>query len=334
METMVVGSQKLDRRRRFFPRQVSTLKQILLVVICSQAVTCAPLLCEGFATVQRQKRPTTTNARNHGNTRLYNFLKDAFSKAFENDRNLSSDKRKQQYDDIYSGEEFDDPTANVGTLTETQKLWREKVSPAGLVDNPNSGGGVRNEMVAGTTLVLDLYLAGVPEKDPSNDLYGSRVNISNRDKTTGLSLPSTPSTSVTVQFLPDGVCRAEESSFTTGMKDGQWKLSDDGKVLRFSLDQVGFTRTAVTKGTIQNVAWTNEEERTTETSTTYTIPPGFVYGDVPVTPAKGRPGLVGSSFNVAGDGVLRVEQESGLFGISSKMVACGKFQAKRIQPDS
>jgi hypothetical protein len=118
------------------------------------------------------------------------------------------------------------------------------------------------------------------------------------------------------------------------MKDGQWKLSDDGKVLRFSLDQVGFTRTAVTKGTIQNVAWTNEEERTTETSTTYTIPPGFVYGDVPVTPAKGRPGLVGSSFNVAGDGVLRVEQESGLFGISSKMVACGKFQAKRIQPDS
>ena len=38
------------------------------------------------------------------------------------------------------------------------------------------------ELVTGTSWVLDLYLSGVPERDPSNDLYGSKVNISSRDQ--------------------------------------------------------------------------------------------------------------------------------------------------------
>jgi hypothetical protein len=335
---------------------------LLLIVVSSLAYV--PSLTHGLVVRSNQQQPqhlvvrtTTANANSISSskrksshqiqrrktTHLFNFFKDAFSKAFENDRNLSSDKTKQQYD--APGEEYDDLTAtNVRTLTETQKLWREKIAAAsgGSSISASAGGSingggsrVNDAMVIDTRWVLDLYLAGVPERDPSNDLYGSRVNISNRDKATGLSLPSSPSTSVTIQFLDGGVCRADESTFTgSGTIDGQWKLSDDGKILRFSIDQVGYQRTVETRGSIQNVAWTNEEERTTQTSTTYTIPPGFIYGDVPVTPAKGRPGIAGSSFNIAGDGVLRLEKESGLFGISSRMVACGKFEAKRIQAES
>jgi len=344
--------QQLERQQRRHKKKgrISVLLSSALFVVVSLAVAARiPSFCQGFTNIQHYHGhapqlsrtaaaiTTTTTSPRHQKTQLFNFLKDAFSKAFENDRNLSSDKTKQQYD--APGEEFDDQSdQNVGTLTETQKLWREKVAAAGIAtddNNTNNGGGVNSAMVVGTSLVLDMYLSGVPEKDPSNDLYGSRVNISNRDKATGLSLPSSPSTSITIQFLPDGICHADESSFTSGTTDGQWKISDDGKFLRFSIDQVGYKRTAVTKGTIQNVAWTSEEERTTSTSTTYSIPPGFVFCDVPVVPAKGRPGIAGSSFNIAGDGILRLEQESGLFGISSRMVACGKFQvAKKIKPEA
>jgi hypothetical protein len=79
-----------------------------------------------------------------------------------------------------------------------------------------------------------------------------------------------------------------------------------------------------TKGSIQKIYWTDEEEKTIQTTTTYQIPPGFVYGDIQVTPGR-QPG----TFTVGDSGILRVEQSSGLFGIASRMIACGKFVAKR-----
>ena len=252
------------------------------------------------------------------NTRCYNFLKDAFGSAFSNDRNLSTDKGKGQYDDIYTGEEYVDTSDDADDgLTDIQRKWRQtQTQTAESVNTLNSG------IFVGKSLTLDLYLSGVPSRDPSNDLYGSRVNISSRDKETGLSLPSAPSVNVKLDFLDDGVCQVSESGFTSGNTNGEWKLSDDGKVLRFSMDALGYTRTVQTKGSIQNVYWTDEEEKSIKTSTTYSIPPGMVYGDVQVMPAR----KIGT-FDLEKEGALRVEKSSGLFGIASQMVACGKFVA-------
>jgi len=257
----------------------------------------------------------TTASSSRSRTRCYSFLKDAFENAFSNDRNLSTDKRKGQYDDIYTGEEYieNDPNADDG-LTEIQRKWRQSQQPEYSVRT------VSYDTIVGKSLTMDLYLAGVPERDPSNDLYGSRVNISSRDKGTGLSLPSAPSVNVKLDFLEDGVCRVSESGFTSGEMNGEWKVSDDGKNLRFSIDSIGYTRTVQTKGSIQNVYWTDEEEKSIKTSTTYSIPPGMVYGDVRVTPGR-TPG----TFEVEKEGALRIEKSTGLFGVASQMVACGKF---------
>jgi hypothetical protein len=243
------------------------------------------------------------------------MFKDMLEKAFENDGNLSKDKTKGQYD--APGEEYID-SGPAEQLTETQKKWREK----------QLGNDVTSAMILGSKCSVDLFLSGVPERDPSNDLYGSKINISSRDKATGLSLPTKPSTSIVLEFLENGVCRATPSEFTSGEVEGEWKLSEDGKILRFSMDALGYTRTVETKGSIQKVAWSKEEEKSIATQTTYAIPPGFVYGDVQVVPGR-SPGL----FDFSESGVLRLEQSAGLFGVSSKLVACGKFEIKQISPE-
>jgi len=254
-------------------------------------------------------------------TRCYNFLKDAFDNAFSNDRNLSADKGKGQYDDIYTGEEYVETSSNADDgLTEIQRKWRQTQQTSGYNNIVKT---VDSATVVGKSLQMDLYLSGVPERDPSNDLYGSRVNISSRDKGTGLSLPSAPSVSVKVNFLKDGVCQVSESGFTSGKTNGEWKVSDDGKVLRFGIDSLGYTRTVQTKGSIQKVYWTDEEEKSVQTSTTYSIPPGMVYGDVRVALGR-KPGSLEVEDK---EGALRIEKSTGLFGIASQMVACGKFVA-------
>jgi hypothetical protein len=243
-------------------------------------------------------------------TKRYNFFKNMLEQAFENDGNLSKDISKGQYD--APGEEYKDIRA-ASQLTETQKRWREK-------QNTND---VTPAMIESKAWKVDLYLSGVPERDPSNDLYASKVNISSRDKATGLSIPEEPSTSTTIEFLENGVCRAVASDFTSGNKDGAWKLSDDGKMLRFSFDATGFTRNVQTKGSIQKIYWSKDEQVTRQTTSTYSIPPGWVYGDIAV-----RPGRQPGTLDISEDGVLRIEQRQGLMGASSKMVPCGKFRAR------
>ena len=201
-------------------------------------------------------------------------------------------------------------------MTEIQKKWRQSQTAGPTVRT------VTYDTIVGKPLTMDLFLSGVPERDPSNDLYGSRVNISSRDKGTGLSLHSTPSANVKLEFLKDGVCRVSESGFTSSETDGEWKVSEDGKISRFSIDSLGYTRTVQTKGSIQNVYWTDEEEKSIQTLTTYSIPPGLVYGDIQVSP-----GRIPGTFEVEKEGALRIEKTTGLFGIGSQMVACGKFAA-------
>ena len=274
------------------------------------------LVCAGGAQAftNAARRTSSPELSNKATLRLpsrrYNLFKNFIEKAFENDGNLSPDKGKGQYD--APGEEFVESTA-VKELTETQKKWRER----------QQGNGLTTALIAGSKCMVNLYLSGAPEKDPSNDLYGSKVNISSRDRETGLSLPATPSTSLVVEFLEDGVCKASQSEFTSGETNGQWKLSDDGKVLRFSIDTLGFTRIVETKGSIQKIYWTDEDEKSIQTQTSYSIPPGFVYGDVELIAGR-KPG----SFDFAKSGVLRFEKSTGLFGVSSKLVPCGKFEIR------
>jgi len=55
-------------------------------------------------------------------------------------------------------------------------------------------------------------------------------------------------------------------------------LSADGKMLRIGIPIWGYQCTVTTMGTIQRVFWSGKEPSTTQTSSTYSIPEGFVYG--------------------------------------------------------
>ena len=283
-------------------RTLSILNMTMMLYRCCLLLACLLLHrgVNGFAPIQAHARSSS----------LYmSFFKEIFSSAFENDPTLSKDKSKGQLEG--PGDEDSSYTAP----TSVQQRWRESTT---------SSRNVNAQLLENTTWTLELYLAGVATKDPSNDLYGSKVNISSRDRKVGLNLPDKPSVSVEVEFLPDGVCKAMESPFTTGQIDGQWKLSDDGTMIRFSMDVVGYSRTVQTKGSITNVFWSKEVEKMTETSSTYSIPPGIIYADAELTSGS-KPGVLTMK-----DGILRVEQTTGLLGAVSKMVNCGGFTAKQV----
>lgn len=238
-----------------------------------------------------------------------NFFKDLLDGAFENDPTISKqDRVKGQLESINPK-----PQTRPVAMTEVQQAWRERQMGSAVTTK---------QLLVGSSWSLDLFLAGVPNKDPSNDLYGSRTNISSRDRSSGLDIPTEPTLSLTVEFLDNQQCRVSESPFTTGKVLGEWRLSEDGGMLRFSMDSLGYSRTIKTTGSIENVFWTDEPEKSVQTSTTYSIPPGFVYGDIAVGTGN-RPGII----QAQDDGILRVEQKMGLLGAASKLVPCGKFAA-------
>ncbi len=241
------------------------------------------------------------------------MFKDLLSSAFENDRSLSNvDIRDGQLDDK-TDEELEFQQKNAQTLTSTQQQWRQTML----------SGGVTAQDVA-NTYTLDLFLTGVPNKDPSNDLFGGKTNIISRDRDVGLTLPETPTVSnVKLQFSSEDnsvqVLEDDTGFCQTGSTTGEYKLSDDMKQIRFRIPVTGYTRTIETKGTISKVYWSKEEEKKTQTSTTYSIPEGWLYGEAELTPVS--PGRT-IGWN---DCVLKIEQSVGLLGVSSKMVPVGKF---------
>ena len=197
------------------------------------------------------------------------LFNDLFKDAFANDENLSSDKATGQLE--YEGDSENDD--NIFPIlskpseqqTDIQKRWlavqekeknvrkqsqleQQQRNNAAISSGANldikgiKGAPVNIDQLIGTTWVLDLYLAGVPERDPSNDLYGSKVNISNRDRVSnilvnsfmcnaminevmhfntnsnlncicekslglGAAIPEERSISVQITFEKDGICR-------------------------------------------------------------------------------------------------------------------------------
>ena len=284
-------------------------------------------------------------------TRLYGIF-DALKDAFSNDEALSPDKGEGQLEGPGMGSDF----RSDADLTDVQKKWlasQQATTKKGGAD-PSAmtaaamdagGGNVKGapltiEKLIGTKWSLSLYLSGIPQRDPSSNLYGASTNISTRNRDPrnaglplGATLPEDPSARVQVELLEDGTAKVEETDFTTGT-DGQWVLSPNGRTVRISLDCTGFVRTIKTKGTIQKVYWSDgENEVTSKTSTEYSISPGLVYAEIGV--GYGRPGEL---LMVGGDGsadlgVLTVERQMGLLGASNKMEICGKLSGKMMLED-
>ena len=243
---------------------------------------------------------------------LYNFFKDMLDKAFENDSTISKD---ESISGQIEGPENDMDEVNraaATVLTPTQEKWRQMKTAAA---SP-----------AGKTFDVDFFLVGVPNKDPSNDLYGSQVRISDRDRRVGQTMPEKPTISgVRIRFDDDSKCYCEtESPFTKDDIEGEWKISEDGKQVRFRIQVTGYQRTVETKGSISSVSWSNEPDQTRQTSTVYSIPEGWMYGEAELVPGS-KAGTV-----VWRDGILKVEQTVGLLGVSSKLSPCGKFSATEV----
>ena len=234
------------------------------------------------------------------------FFKDLLDKAFENDDSLTQDEKVTGQ---IEGANEPEPVARK-ELTETQQKWRQMNSQAADI--------------TGTSFSFDFFLTGIPDKDPSNDLFGARVNISSRDRKVGQSVPENPTVeNIRISFLDNSKCICEtDSVFTSKDSEGDWRVSDDGKQIRFRISVTGFTRTVETRGSIQSVFWSDEPDKVSRTATVYSIPEGWMYGEAELI-AGGRPGLV--NWN---DAVLKVEQSTGLLGAGSKMVPCGIFEAK------
>ena len=262
----------------------------------------------------RNRQPWVTS------TARFNFFKDLLGDAFENDANLSKiDKRDGMLDEGIE----ETQSARTSQLTTTQQQWRQKVLSAGVVQSTD---------LEGTHVKLDFYLTGIPGKDPSNDLFGSKTNISSRDRVVGLTLPTTPSVAgVIFSFESNGLCRVlrDESGFCVNGNDqtGEWKLSEDGRQIRFRMLVTGYTRTIETKGTIQKVYWSSQEEASTRTSTVYTIPAGWMYGEAELMK------LAGKTVQWTEDGVLKVEIPTGILGASLRMIPCGRFSATTLSEE-
>ena len=141
---------------------------------------------------------TTNNAlQKASSTSLNNFFKDLMDNAFANDESLPSNKADGQL------EAEDDPSIGYAPLTATQERWKQNQSSMGKAPPVNEN------VLIGSKWNIGLFLAGIPDKDPSNDLYGRKVNISNRDKSLGIGAQVDQEANVIVEVTLDanGVCR-------------------------------------------------------------------------------------------------------------------------------
>ncbi len=277
--------------------------------------------------------------RKRDRTLCMNFFKEIIEKAFDNDPDLPSNKNKRQIDAPY------DPVTPTRDLliqkTVVQKRWLEQQDTTRNNAVIGKGGAPMNPtLLSNTSWKLDLYLTGIPDFDPSNSLYGSKVNISNRSRSDlarqGFAigadvLSDEPTVTVHITLLQNGQCLVQPSSFTTGDTRGQWLLSPDGKYIRISMDVIGYKRTVTTKGTIQNIYWSDREESERKSSATYSIPSGLLYAEGPIQYGS-KPGVFELAV-VDKDGpigILKLEKNAGLFGAGSKFLPCGKFSGQMI----
>lgn len=129
---------------------------------------------------------------------LYLGFFDKIKEAFENDPN--------DYEAIIGLEESQPKRIQ---RTEVQKRWMDSSAAVAGGKTKVINAPIPSALLSGTKWSVELYLAGIPDRDPSNNLYGSRINISSRDNQLGLGVtcPEDPSIVVQVEFDRNGVCR-------------------------------------------------------------------------------------------------------------------------------
>ena len=287
--------------------------------------------------------PEEHSPSSHSPTALQmNFFKDIIGAAFDNDPNLSSDKTQNQLEGPNDTE-----IVSSAQKTDVQKKWLESQAKRNtVVDSGGKGAPMNPDLLPNTKWKFSFYLTGIPNFDPSSSLYGAKVNISSRRDSSlakdGFAigadrLPESPSVEFDVILLEGGKCQVEEGAFTTGTM-GEWVLSDDGRMIRIAMECTGYERKVTTKGTIQNVYWSDRESAERNTSATYAIAAGQIFAEARVGFGS-KPGLYvmaqdeqNTASNVPG-GILKVEKAQGAFGLTSKMMACGKFSAQMIVED-
>ena len=285
---------------------------------------------------------------------------------------LSPPKQPQQQTEIQR--RFLEAQQQQGQRLLQEKQQQQNAQQQDTLIKAAKGAPLTNKILINTNWELLLYLTGVPDRDPNNDLYGSKTNVSVRDRQLGLgaALPTEPTARIKIILLDEGIVSIvetddnEEGGTTSQICSmdlpGQWKLSADGKTIRIGIPIRGYRRTVTTTGTIQKVFWSEGEPQTTRTSSTYSIPEGFIYGDIGVGYAS-QPGMLemineknglasssregrysrtiidrtsssstttrtGKGNNVIPGGLLRVEKKIGVFGAASKLVPCGKFSGR------
>lgn len=288
------------------------------------------------------------------------FFDDIIKEAFSNDSNLEKDGVKGSIegpgddlaDSFLAGLKPKQPPQQ----TEVQKRWlesqlkqkqseREVQRDRGQVTmiKAAKGAPLTDRVLVDTEWDLALYLTGVPDRDPNNDLYGARANVSTRDRRlgAGAALPPDPTARVRVALREGGALAVAPGAEETCPADapGEWLLSADGKTLRLGLPVRGYRRTVTTTGSIQKVFWSEGEAPTSKTSSTYSIPEGIVYGDIGVGYGD-RPGTLEMQDDKAAGretvpgGLLRVEKRMGMLGAASKLVPCGKFSGTQCMNDT
>jgi len=279
-----------------------------------------------------------SSRRNRSGSLQMNFFKDLMDKAFENDPNLSSDISQEQIDG-------DDQPTNEGLRNSQKTLVQQRwlaSQERQLTSTTISGTPIRKELLSNSQWQILLFLTGTPDFDPSNTLFGSRVNISSRKDSQMASegfaigadqLPQEPSATVKIRLLDNGACVAEPSQFTSGKIEGQWRLSEDCRQIRFSLYVKGYQRTVTTKGSIQNIYWSDRDDMKRRSSATYSINPGWAYAESNINYGS-SPGVLvmGTKAGTIPEGVLRVEKSVGLVG--KQLLSVGKFSAKMIMDDA
>ncbi|KAL3758466.1 hypothetical protein ACHAWU_004309 [Discostella pseudostelligera] len=299
-------------------------------------LSCMLLFVEGFypssISAFSRSRPTA----NSFSIRM-GFFDDLIKDAFSNDSTLAKDRAKGS---------IEGPSDNLNDSFVSKQPQKTEGAP------------LTTEVLTNTNWELSLYLTGVPDRDPSNDLYGSKTNVSLRDRQLGLgtSLPLTPPARVRIMLLESGVVSIANSFADNVNEDndnttidnpsqvcstdipGQWKLSEDGKTIRIGIPIRGYRRTVTTTGTIQKVFWSQGEPLTSKTSSTYSIPEGFIYGDIGVGYGD-RPGTLemidekAMGADTTPGGLLRVEKKMGILGVSSKLLQCGRFSGSFLQSE-
>lgn len=114
---------------------------------------------------------------------------------------------------------------------------------------------------------VELRLVGIPQKDPSNDLFGPRVKITDRER--GLSAEEVSAT-VLLTGGDASVVDASAPLFADDGGAGAYAIAKDGR-LSVRLACAGFTRTFTTTGSLQSVFG---GDSTSRTSSVYAVPEG------------------------------------------------------------